>query len=215
VVKVESIGRPDGARFGPGRFYDLLHAGHESVALDFTTQREELSALIKRADVVLEASRPRALRQLGIDAAQCVADGTIWCSITAYGRAEESRIGFGDDVAAGAGLISWIDGIPYPVGDAIADPLAGAHAAAAVAVALNGDRGCLLDVSMHDVAAAAAAMPNEPTELRESASGWEVVIGDMSVTVEPPRSRLATGSARALGADTAAVLAEVRESLSS
>ena len=29
VVKVESVGRPDGARRGEPRFYDLLHAGHE------------------------------------------------------------------------------------------------------------------------------------------------------------------------------------------
>ena len=35
VVKVENIHRPDGARRGPARFYDLLNAGKDSVALDF------------------------------------------------------------------------------------------------------------------------------------------------------------------------------------
>ena len=40
TVKVESTGRPDGARRGPAPFYDLLHAGQESVALDFRDHRD-------------------------------------------------------------------------------------------------------------------------------------------------------------------------------
>jgi crotonobetainyl-CoA:carnitine CoA-transferase CaiB-like acyl-CoA transferase len=35
VVKVESFARPDGARGGDPRFYDWLHSGQESVAVDF------------------------------------------------------------------------------------------------------------------------------------------------------------------------------------
>ena len=42
-----------------------------------------------------------------------------------------------------------------PACHAIADPLAGAYAAAAVAAALLGPRGQLLDISMYDVAVAA------------------------------------------------------------
>ena len=37
VVKVESTARPDGAHAGTPRFFDLMHAGKESVAVDFTT----------------------------------------------------------------------------------------------------------------------------------------------------------------------------------
>ena len=37
VVKVESTRRPDGARFGPAAFLDLLNAGKQSVALDFAS----------------------------------------------------------------------------------------------------------------------------------------------------------------------------------
>lgn len=158
VIKVESVDRPDGARFGSPDFFKLMHAGHEFVQLDFATQSAELQALISTADVVLEASRPRALERLGISAREHVAAGTVWASITAYGRQgyDAVRIGFGDDVAAGAGLVRWTEAGPVPAGDALADPLAGVHAAAAVAVALRGNHGCLLDVSMHDVARRAA-----------------------------------------------------------
>jgi crotonobetainyl-CoA:carnitine CoA-transferase CaiB-like acyl-CoA transferase len=158
VVKVESVARPDGTRFGPARFFNYLHEGHESVVLDFRRDRQRLTDLLTAADVVLEGSRPRGLRQLGIIAGEYVERGAIWVSITAYGRdpVDENRVGFGDDVAVGAGLSADLDGQPIPVGDAIADPLAGVYAAAAAAMCLTGDRGALLDVSMHDVARRAA-----------------------------------------------------------
>lgn len=171
VIKVESIQRPDGARFGNKPFYDLLHSGHRAVSFD-PTDRSSLDALrdlVSSADIVIEASRPRALRRLGIDAEAHVAAGATWVSITAAGRAS-SRIGFGDDIAASAGLIARAhDGTPCFVGDAIADPLAGLFAAAACMTVptvtartqydvLNGSvqksdvrpRGELWDISMYD-----------------------------------------------------------------
>ncbi len=159
VIKVEDVARPDGARYGTPAFFDLMHAGHEFVAIDFGRDGDRLVELVASADVVLEASRPRALRQLGLDAAEYVRTGTIWVSITAYGRGvgDELRVGFGDDVAAGAGLVTWLDSVPVPVGDAIADPLAGVHAAAAAIVALHAGQGSLVDVSMHDTARRAAS----------------------------------------------------------
>ncbi|MCD4524205.1 CoA transferase [Nocardioides sp. cx-173] len=158
VTKVESAARPDGARLGPPAFYERLHAGQESVVLDFGTEIERLHELIGAADVVIEASRPRALRQLGVVAEEHVARGVVWASITAYGRegADGMRVGFGDDVAAGAGLVVRTERGPRAVGDALADPLTGAAAAAAVAVQLARGSGALLDVSMHDVCVAAA-----------------------------------------------------------
>ena len=98
VVKVESTQRADGARLGSPDFFRLLHDGHEQVRFDFATQLDQLRALMSRADLVLEASRPRALRQLGFDAEEVVAAGTSWLSITAQGRGSNA-VGFGDDVA--------------------------------------------------------------------------------------------------------------------
>ena len=161
IIKVESRSRPDGARLGPAAFYERLHPSwHESLVLDFTDSDDlaRLRDLTLSADVVIEASRPRALRHLGIRAEDSIARGTVWCGITAHGRDEPNamRVGFGDDVAAGAGLVARAHGRPIPVGDALADPLTGVVAAAAVVDALAAQPGALLDVSMHDVCLRAA-----------------------------------------------------------
>lgn len=158
VIKVESAARPDGARRGPPDFFRALHEGHESVVIDFA-EPTALRGILAGADVVIEASRPRALRQLGLTAEEFAAHGTVWASITAYGRGPdtEMRVGFGDDVAAGAGLVAWTADGPEAVGDALADPLTGVAAAAAVLDQLASGRGGVLDVSMHDVCREAAA----------------------------------------------------------
>jgi crotonobetainyl-CoA:carnitine CoA-transferase CaiB-like acyl-CoA transferase len=194
-MKIESRSRPDAARFGAREFFDVLHEGHESVLLDFEADRELLHRLVGAADVVLESSRPRALRQLGIDADAEVERGAVWMSITAYGRGvdDEMRVGFGDDVAAGAGLVAWDDGEPLPAGDALADPLTGVTSAAAVVAALTEQQGCLLDVSMHDIASAARAL--------SSASETDPV-------VLPAKARRVAHPARELGDDTARVRVE-------
>jgi crotonobetainyl-CoA:carnitine CoA-transferase CaiB-like acyl-CoA transferase len=211
VVKVESTRRPDGARSGPREFYDLLHGGHASVALDFTAAAglAALSGLVRRADVVLETSRPRALYQVGINADEAVAAGATWVSITAYGRTGpwSGRVGFGDDAAAAAGLLAHDNEEPLPCGDAIADPLAGVHAAAAAAAALCSERAWLIDVSMRDVGAAAADHPHEPHEVYPDAGGdWWVQTATGASPVASPSARTATQQAAAPGADTNAVL---------
>jgi hypothetical protein len=171
VVKVESRSRPDGARFGASRFFDLMHAGKESVALDFGSAygREQLAGLLRVADVVVEASRPRALEQLGIDACTFVATGPrVWCSITGHGRDRpgRNRTGFGDDTAAAGGLVADGGDGPCFVADAIADPLTGVVAAEAVLDALRSGTRTLLDVALARVAAhvarAAAEAPWRP-----------------------------------------------------
>ena len=110
VIKVESPARPDGARFGNREFFDWLHAGHRSLAADFGTRegRAALAALLEAADVVIEASRPRALAALGL-APDMIPHrpGQVWLSITGYGRATPERVAFGDDAAVAGGLVGW------------------------------------------------------------------------------------------------------------
>ncbi len=128
VVKVESTGRPDGARAGDPAFFDLLNAGKRSIALDLPepTAVAQLQTLVDGADLVVEASRPRALDQLGI------LRHDRWLTLTAYGASGPWRqwSGFGDDAAVAGGLVAGTPVAPSFFGDAIADPLAGLHAAA-------------------------------------------------------------------------------------
>jgi crotonobetainyl-CoA:carnitine CoA-transferase CaiB-like acyl-CoA transferase len=191
VVKVESTSRPDGARRGPAAFFDLLNAQKQSVALDFRRREDVgiLRELIGRADVVIEASRPRALAHLGIDATASIGP-RVWISITGHGR-DAGRVAFGDDAAAAGGLVVWSDGRPYFCADAIADPLTGLAAAAACLEVLSAAGRWMLDVSMAGVAA--------------QCSG-RTLTGAPVGPVAPPRARPTKRVAPTMGADTEAVL---------
>lgn len=197
VIKVESTGRPDGARRGPPVLFDLLHTGQESVALDFATPegRRRLRELIERADVVVEASRPRALAQLGVDADAAVDNGAVWLSITGHGRDRPTRVAFGDDAAVAGGLVTGPPEDPRFCVDAVADPLSGLLGAAAVIELLTNGRGGLIDLSMAATAAWAGRSGPDPRPLADPSS--------------PLRARHAVGVAPALGVDTTRILAEL------
>ncbi|MFF5010921.1 CoA transferase [Streptomyces phaeochromogenes] len=213
VVKVETPTRPDGARRGHPGFYRLLHAGHRSVVLDPDTPsgRHALAALVAAADIVVEASRPRALARFGLDAQAAVAAGTTWISITAAGRVSD-RIGFGDDVAATAGLVAREpDGTPLFCGDATADPLTGLTAATLALTDPADGTGILHDVAMTDVVAAtldgAPQDPHRPaTVARRTGTGWAVETSEGWVPVARPRRREPAGDAPLMGEHTTEVL---------
>ncbi|WP_406444729.1 CoA transferase [Streptomyces sp. NBC_00631] len=212
VVKVETPTRPDGARFGDPAFYDLLHAGHASVVLDPADAhgRAALHELVGRADVVVEASRPRALAGFGLDAEAAAARGCTWISITAYGRAS-GRVGFGDDVAAARGLLGTdADGLPVFAGDAVADPLTGLLAAALALSEQPGGGGAVLDVSMADVVTACLSVPTAgDARVVGHGGGWLVDTGGVAYPLSAPRPRRPAATAPASGADTADVLREL------
>lgn len=211
VVKVESTRRPDGARDGSSAFFDLINGDKASVALDFASGdgRAALLRLIEAADIVIEASRPRALAQLGIEAERVVARGrgATWVSITGYGRGEpeSSWIAFGDDAAVAAGATDALRAREAALGratracfcgDALADPLTGAHAAAA-ALASHADGGGRL-VSLSLCGVTRALLADAPIEAR-----------DTTHAAQAPRMRATSARAPALGADTNAVLASL------
>lgn len=157
VIKVESARRLDGMRAGDKDFYDLLNQGKASVSIDFSSHegRAALRRLIHEADIVIEASRPRALRNLGLDADALVQEqpGLVWLTITAHGaRGEEAEwVGFGDDCGVAAGVSAAMraaSGVSGFVGDAIADPLTGLNAALTGWNAWRGGEGGRYDVSL-------------------------------------------------------------------
>ena len=75
-------------------------------------------------------------------------------------------------------------------GDAIADPLTGLCAAAAVAGALARGGGVLLDVAMADVGASFAAPSGSfpAADVARADGGWEVRIDRTRQPVLPPRA---------------------------
>jgi hypothetical protein len=220
VVKVESARRPDGARSGPAAFYDLLNQGKESVALDLSTGsgREQLRALLARADIVIEASRPRALRQLGVAAEEIVAEnpGLTWIGITGYGRTGDKAdwVAFGDDAGVSAGLSAFLptpDGAPIFCGDAIGDPLTGLHAALAAWSGWRSGAGGLVCLALSDVVGHCIVF-ERPASIEAAADRedeWRSYLDTRGISATAPIARTPAQPARPLGADTVDVLREL------
>ncbi|MEZ5532652.1 MAG: CoA transferase [Steroidobacteraceae bacterium] len=215
VIKVESPDRPDGARRGPADFFDLLNHRKRSVAIPFDGRgMERLHALLDWADIVIEGSRPRALRERGIVAEQCVArrPGLTWVSLTGYGRDEPGSdwVAFGDDGAVAAGLSSLMQqltGAPLVCGDALADPLAGMHAALAGLASHRGGGGHLIEITLRDVVAHGIAFGQPRTEaaMRERWRAWTAEARALGLDAVRPAARAVTGRACPLGADNDSV----------
>ncbi|WP_375398161.1 CoA transferase [uncultured Sphingomonas sp.] len=214
VSKIESTARPDAMRNGDTDFFALLNQGKASIVLDLASRddRRALLALIAGADIVVEAARPRALRQLGIDADALVraTPGLVWLTITGHGAEGEAAnwIGLGDDCGVAAGLSAALyraSGIMGFVGDAIADPLTGIRAAAIAWDAWMKGTGGRFGLSMRGVAAAALAQArhDDPAALAGALAAWGAAVGAPFPTV----GRRAAASARPLGADNGTRLA--------
>ena len=208
VVKVESRTRPDGMRANE-HFYALLNQGKASVALDFAdaNDRQRLLSLIAASDIVIEAARPRALAQLGIDAAEIVrtTPGLVWLTITGHGAVGEAAnwVGFGDDCAVSGGLsaaLSAACGQTGFVGDAIADPLTGLCAALVAWEAWAARRGGRFGLSMSQVVAQSlATAAREDTDALNSAlTAWSAAAGQPFPTVD----RRSIGTVPAFGEHT-------------
>ena len=210
VVKVEGRGRPDGARLGAAAFFDLLNHGKECVALDLRDRRDVavLRRLLSAADLVLEASRPRVMDQLGIEPARLAGSGTSWLSITAHGRTGPAaqRVGFGDDTAVSGGLL--LPGAPPMfVADAVADPLTGLIAAVYGAELLSDQRASVVDVPLSRVAAWAVRPPAD-APVRRAGDGWVVEVDGEFVVVREPSHRPIPSAAPSLDAHGDAIRAE-------
>jgi crotonobetainyl-CoA:carnitine CoA-transferase CaiB-like acyl-CoA transferase len=199
VVKVESPRRPDGTRSGESAFFDWMNFGKLSYAVDFDDDTDAVRQLLTAADIVIEGSRPATLRRRGLSADDVPGrPGRIWLRIRGY-RGQPYRSAFGDDAAVAGGLVG--DGTRGPVfcGDAIADPLTGLEAVRAVAQSLRRGGDEVIDVSMAQVAARYAALPQ---------TSWTTPI-----TATRPQRPPPSPPASPLGADNAAVRHIVSERL--
>jgi len=192
VIKVEDPRRPDAGRAGSPAFFAAVNAGKRQLTVDLRGPR--LAELLAGADVVITSARPRAFEQLGIVVEDVLAGSpTVWVAITAHGWSgpDRNRVGFGDDTAAGAGLVALHpgDGSPRFAADAVADPLCGILAAAAARAALSAGGSWFIDASLSGAARYAAALAGDgPTVAarRGIAGDWSV---DGNEPVAPPRVR--------------------------
>jgi hypothetical protein len=176
VTTVEDARRPDVTRTAHPDFHHLLHAGHGHEAVDLGTARGRaaLARLVDEADVVISSARQRAIRQLGLSPEHFLEQhgDRIWVAITGHGW-DDDRVGFGDDAAAAAGLVARTDDGPTFAGDAIADPLCGSFAAAAVWDAWAEGGRWFVDASLSGAAARVVGTgPTRPAERR--ADGWAI-----------------------------------------
>lgn len=211
VVKVESPTRPDLIRRDDPATFGLINQGKDSALIDLARadHKAALIALIRRADVVIESSRPRALRHLGIDADALVREvpGLVWLTVTGHGASGEPAnwTGVGNDCGVAAGLTRAMEqaggGIGY-VGDAVTDPLTGITAAQQAVRALASGSAKRIGLSMSAIGAQALAEERaaDPSRLAEELCNWGKADGGLFPSV-PSRRMLAP--LHDLGADTA------------
>jgi hypothetical protein len=218
VVKLESPRRPDAMRHGDPALFARLNQGKASVALDLATPdgRAALLGLIARADIVIEAARPRALAQLGVDADALVAARAgkplVWLTITGHRATGPAAdwVGFGDDCSVAGGLTDALFAATGRVGftgDAIADPLTGIRAAREGWRAWRTGRSCRIALAMSGVVAEALAAERAqaPERLAGDLAGWASAVGQ-PFPATPIRP--VTAEVRPLGVDTARWLGE-------
>lgn len=210
VVKVESRTRPDAMRQGDPALFALLNQGKASALVDIGTKegRVALIGLLRRADIVIEAARPRALQQLGIDAREILDSqpGLVWLSITAHGASGVAAdwVGFGDDCGVAGELSSALGqaaGATGFVGDAIADPLTGIIAAREAWRHWRAGKSSRIGLSMSSIVASALAEEQayDPARVAHELVEWANATG----TPFPVCAmRTPEGVLRPLGADT-------------
>lgn len=215
VVRIESRDRPDLIRRDDPETFALINQGKASAAIDLTkpAERAALVALIRRADFVIESSRVRALKQLGIDAEALVREtpGLVWLSVTGHGATGEAAnwTGIGNDCAVAGGLtraLAEATGEIGYVGDAISDPLTGITGAIEGWRAYKGGEACRIGLSMSAIVARALReeRAHDPVLLATELRGWTAAVGRKFPQV-PRRTMLA--EVRSVGADTARYLA--------
>ena len=182
VIKVENPGAPEPTRSaqafpwqqgGETVMFRNTQRGKESIALDLKSEagKAALKALIKSADVLVEAFRPGVISRLGFgpEVVHGLNPRLVMCSISAFGQSGPWRDRPAHDTAtvAASGVLSLTrspedDSGPAIIGVAISDMLSSWSALSGILMALlrreTTGRGDYLDVSMHE--SVLAASPN-------------------------------------------------------
>ena len=153
VIKVEEPERGDDSRGyppflrGASAYFANLNRNKKSLILDLKKQeaKDLLSALLKRADVLLENFKPGTMEKLGFgyEEVKKINPRLVYASISGFGQYGPYRDRPGYDIIGQAmgGLMSttgWPDSPPTRTGTAMADILAGLNCAIGILAALKG-----------------------------------------------------------------------------
>ncbi len=169
VLKIERPGGEDARRFPPlfdgeGAVFAMLNRGKKGRTLDLKNaeEREKLTPLIQRADILMEQFRPGVMARFGLDyeTLRALNPRLIYCSISGYGqsgpRAEEA--GHDINYIGNSGLLDLQPGPPAMpvVPPMLAADIAGGSFPAVINILLalrardQGGQGCHLDIAMTD-----------------------------------------------------------------
>jgi crotonobetainyl-CoA:carnitine CoA-transferase CaiB-like acyl-CoA transferase len=173
VVKVERPGAGDDTRgWGPpfveqdgsAAYFHATNRGKSSVAIDFTTAegQDQVRALVRDADVVIENFKVGGLAKFGLDYASLSAlnPRLVYCSITGFGQngPYAPRAGYDFMIQGMGGIMDLTgdpEGEPQKIGVAFADIFTGVYASTAILAALRGreatGRGAHIDMALLDV----------------------------------------------------------------
>jgi benzylsuccinate CoA-transferase BbsF subunit len=151
-------------------YFNEYNRDKKSVVVDLSEEsgRDAFLRLVRHCDVVIENYRADVLDKLrlGYEELRTVRDDVILVSMAAFGKsgADRDLVGFGPVIEMMSGLAS-LSGYenedePYKTGVSYCDPVAGVHAAGAVALALlrrhHTGRGAYVDLAQREGAAVLA-----------------------------------------------------------
>jgi alpha-methylacyl-CoA racemase len=191
VIKVEDPDSPDYVRFFEpmiGRnsaYYYALNRNKRSLAVNFlsTQGKEILTALIKKADVLIEQYRPGVMAKFGLsyEVLKTINPRLIYISITGYGQESALSQAAGHDlnyiaIAGALGITGYENGEPVIPGFQLADIAGGSYMAmTAVTAALykreKTGHGEWLDIAMTDSVLPFIALPYAEAQLADKHSG--------------------------------------------
>ncbi len=180
VIKVESPAGDDTRNWGPpfidregdrtAAYFHSCNRGKSSVTVDFRTPegQEQVRAMVREADVVIENFKVGGLAKYGLDydSLKAVNPGLIYCSITGFGQdgPYAHRAGYDYIIQGMSGLMSITgdpQGQPTKVGVAVTDVFTGIYASTAILAALHQrhatGEGQHIDMALLDVAVSVTA----------------------------------------------------------
>ncbi|MFT4130501.1 CaiB/BaiF CoA transferase family protein [Labrys sp. (in: a-proteobacteria)] len=183
VIKVERPGQGDDTRtWGPpfittedgenlgAAYFHSCNRGKRSVALNFETAEgaDQVRALVREADVVLENFKVGGLKKYGLDheSLKAINPRVVTCSVTGFGQdgPYSARAGYDFMIQGMGGIMDLTgdpNGEPQKIGVAFADVFTGVYAVVGVQAALRRREmtglGGHVDMSLFDVQLAVLA----------------------------------------------------------